>query len=157
MSEIMEIALSSGPKYSPNLTKWLARNGRPYGAPSVFKDYDGVRWIGWIDDGWFIGCRLGRVLNKGAKAEVGCWTFPITDLTRENDFWKRYRDIGRCAIDEAHAIGFIGDETRWAVDGDTRSCLWCGDHTQVKRRWTETEERSRWEPVATLTRATGDA
>jgi hypothetical protein len=140
-----------GPRYSPNLCAWLRKQLRRHGDhwpyPRVFRDKEGGRWIGWIDeDQWFIGSILWRTICDGAKAEVGCWTFPIADLTEEPDFWARYAEIGRCLIDPEHRRGFLNEEkTRWLTDGDTRSCLWCGDHTQTLRRWTETAECERWE------------
>jgi len=138
--------LSNGTKYSPNLARWIARQQRStLGELKVFRDLDGVRWIGWVDDEhWFIGCRLMRCLSMGAKAETGAFAQKLGELTPEPDFWDRYNAIGRCAIDEAHAISFIGDEGRWSVDGDTRHCLWCGRHTQHLDRWTETTEHTCW-------------
>jgi len=68
-------------------------------------------------------------------------------LTLLADFWSDYARIGRCAIDTDHSRHFIGGDTRWAVSGDIRSCLWCEGHTQTLRRWTETVERERWEPT----------
>ena len=140
------IATLTGSRYSPNLRTWLLANERPYwGFPSVYTDRDGVLWIGWIDDAvWFIGTRLMRVLTVGRKANVGAWTFPVTDLTEMPDFWRRYRRIGRCAIDAAHVRSFVGDEQRWAESGDVRDCRWCGDHRQYRHRWTERVERERW-------------
>jgi hypothetical protein len=150
------IALS-GDRYSPNLRLWLAKHekrfGRFWGAPHVYHDKDGVRWIGWIDDDlWFTGCRLMRCLTMGAKAEVGCWTFPVSDLTEEPGFWTLYAAIGRCAIDEGHKGWWLNGQARWREEGDTRHCLWCCNHTQHLRRWTETIERERWEPASVDTR-----
>ena len=137
----------SGPSHSPNLRKWLAKNCKQWrGAPSVFKDLDGVLWIGWIDDGaWFIGNRLWRCLTVGAKAEVGCWTFPISELTEDADFWQRYEVAGRCAIDERHVANFI-DEGRWAGDDNHQTCTWCGKFERQKRRWQELVDREEWQP-----------
>ncbi|MCK9394266.1 MAG: hypothetical protein M0Q44_01580 [Methylobacter sp.] len=63
------------------------------------------------------------------------------------DFWNRYTDIGRCAIDQEHKIYFVGDDTRWRTAGDHRECLWCGTHAQRQLRWVEPVDRSAWEPV----------
>ena len=134
-----------GDRYSPNLRRWMRENSRHHGN-DVFADKDGKLWIGWIDDGpSFIGSRLWRVLTVGGRAEVGCWMFPVSDLTPVPDFWANYARIGRCAIDPDHSHYFIGDETRWTEQGDTRSCNWCGNHRQFRHRWTETVERQRWE------------
>jgi hypothetical protein len=122
----------------------MRKNGRH--ANDVFADKDGKLWIGWIDDGpSFIGSRLWRVLTVGGRAEVGCWMFPVGDLTLMPDFWANYARIGRCAIDPDHSRYFIGNETRWTEQGDTRACNWCGNHLQFRHRWTENVEHQRWE------------
>lgn len=140
-----------GPRYSPNLNRWLAgvkRDRSHRGVPHVFRDPEGVRWIGWIDDcDMFIGTRLMRCLTVGRKAEVGAWMKIAESLTEEPDFWRHYDQIGRCHIDPRHNGWWVGEETRWLTDGETRSCLWCGNHTQHLRRWTDTVERERWEPA----------
>lgn len=149
---IEQIIALQGDKYSPNLCKWLKspRNRRsPLGMPRIFSDKDNALWIGWIDEGeWFIGCRLMRCLTVGSKAEVGCWTFPPSDLTEKADFWADYAMIGRCAIDPAHNGWWQNSDTRWQGDGDVRHCLWCRNHTQNLHRWTEQVERERWEQAA---------
>jgi len=133
----------AGEKYSPNLRKWAKKNAA---CPShdVYTDASGTLWIGWIDDGrWFVGSRLWRVLTFGRKAEVGCWMFPVSDLTLLESFWAEYEAIGRCAIDRGHSRHF-GDETRWSETGETRSCKWCGNARQGRVRWTESVPRERW-------------
>lgn len=136
-----------GPKYSPNLNRWLAYNAKRYGAnPRVFKDRDGILWIGRIEDGlWFIGTRLMRCLTVGAKARTGAYVDLAPNLSEMPGFWPQYDADGRCAIDKAHCISFIGSETRWKIDGDHRSCIWCGKVSQRLKRWTETVQRTRWE------------
>jgi len=138
----------SAPSHSPNLRRWLARNCKQWRkAPSVFKDLDGVRWIGWIeDDTWFIGARLWRCLTVGGRATAGCWEFPVSDLTEEPDFWQRYEKLGRCAIDERHVTSFI-DKGRWAGDGDHQICTWCGSFERRKHRWQEVVDREEWRPA----------
>lgn len=132
--------------HSPNLARWLKRHGkRPLGRPNIFRDHDGVRWIGWIDDTeWFIGTRLMRVLCDGSRATPFAYGKLAQSLKLEPNFWPRYSAIGRCAIDEAHRMSFIGDETRWQTDGEVRRCQWCGNCEQRLERWTETIERTRW-------------
>lgn len=131
-----------GDRYSPNLRKWMLKNSRVH-PNDLFRDRDGTLWIGWIDDGmWFIGSRLWQVLCNGARAQVGCWTFPVSDLTPVDGFWTEYARIGRCAIDTAHDHHFQGE--RWDENGEVRTCRWCG-HKQFRKRWTETVERERWE------------
>lgn len=157
----------NAPKFSPNLYRWLTKRNCSYRAwmSRVYAAADGALWIGDIDDG-LIGCRLAQVLCYGAKAESACWLNlgPMVEVT---DFWQRYMVDGRCAIDRAHKVFYIGDETRWRTveeaarpsgsgQGDeeagaarleTRECLWCGKCRQVMRRWTDSVDRYEWLPA----------
>ena len=135
-----------GFRYSPNLNRWLALNAkRGIRRPRVYRDRDGILWIGRMDDdGWFTGTRIMRCLTEGGRAEVGAYGHLSESLTECPDFWREYDEKGRCAIDTEHRVGFIGEETRWTVNGDRRSCRWCGEAVQRLERWTETVERSRW-------------
>lgn len=133
-----------GDKYSPNLKKWCQKN-RTHPRHEVYLDQKGTPWIGWVDDGrWFIGSRLWNVLGSGGRAMAGCWDFPVSSLKKQESFWDEYARHGRCAIDKEHRTYFIGDESRWQENGETRSCKWCGGHSQKLVRWTESVERSRW-------------
>jgi hypothetical protein len=146
-----------GDRYSPNLARWTKKNCKHW-RPEVFKNAEGDLWIGYIDEErFFIGSRVARVLTFGGRAEIGCWTFPASDLTPIPSFWADYARIGRCAIDTDHSRGFIDGETRWAEDGDARSCNWCGNHRQVRRRWTETVKRQRWEATTANSIGTSNA
>ncbi|GAM01719.1 hypothetical protein [Sphingomonas parapaucimobilis] len=144
-----------GDKYSPNLRHWLNRNRRTYRSyPLVYQWEDGGRYIGWLDDddvGYFTGTRLMGALSGGGMgkifAHVPSWAAQLTEV---EGFWQRYVDQGRCAIDPEHKTSFIGDDTRWQVEGDTRNCLWCGNCTQALHRWTEQVERSAWKDAARL-------
>lgn len=148
---VREIVALQGDRYSPNLRSWLTRERFGGATPSVYSDPAGTPWIGWIDeDTWFIGSRLWRVLTVGKKAEAGCWTFPISDLTERAGFWEQYAEAGRCAIDPEHSHVFIGEETRWTTDGDERTCNWCGCQQRLER-WTEPRERQRWIPNPSTT------
>ncbi|PTQ64510.1 hypothetical protein C8J45_103360 [Sphingomonas sp. PP-CE-3G-477] len=140
-----------GEKYSPNLQKWLAKNdGSPWGTARVWIAADATYWIGWVDDdGWFYGTRLMCVMVDGRKAEVYAHPAVPEGVIEQPDFWAHYGAVGRCAVDQDHTRGFIGDETRWAVDGNTRECLWCGDCRQTLRRWQEVVNRQAWEIAPT--------
>lgn len=146
--DVKAIHPSNGAKYSPNLHKWLTQRERKHRAwtSSVFRDRDGVLWIGMLDEGAFlIGCRLMQVLCNGAKAES--MAYPLKQLgTLEEvpDFWTRYAADGRCAIDTGHQMYFVGDDTRWHVVGDERKCLWCEKAHQRRERYTRTTEHERW-------------
>jgi hypothetical protein len=150
-----------GDRYSPNLRKWLMRDRRwmTLNLPLVYQWGDGDLYIGRRekDDGWFTGSRLWGVLNGGGMGTVhaypSCWSQNLTEVL---GFWDRYATSGRCAIDTDHSRSFIGDETRWAVDGDHRNCLWCGQHSQSLHRWTETIDRSAWKPDPARAHSTKD-
>lgn len=139
----------NGTRYSPNLFSWLTMRSRKHHAwtSRVYRDKDGTLWIGRLDQGDLFGARLMNVLCNGSKAESGCW-INQQGLVEVADFWPRYMRDGRCAIDTEHTQYFIGDDTRWAVDGDTRTCLWCGKARQVLARWTEVVARQEWRAIA---------
>lgn len=142
---LAEIAPEKHPKYSPNLYKWLTKRGRKYRAKTsrVYADEEGALFIGMIDQGLLIGQRLNIVLSYGSRAESVCFVGRMV-LTQVDGFWQEYMADGRCAIDREHKASFIGGDTRWLADGDSRSCQWCGKHHQVLRRWTEQVQRSAW-------------
>lgn len=134
----------NGAKYSPNLHRWLTMRSKKHHAwtSRVYRDNYGVLLIGRLDDGYLIGTRLYDVLCNGTKA--GSWAIADRGFVEVVDFWPRYVAEGRCAIDPEHERFFVGDDTRWTQDGDTRACLWCGKAQQVLTRWTETVERQEW-------------
>lgn len=153
-SGIPSAALLEGERYSPNQRRWIkARRNRAY-RMFVYRDasdalLSGNLYIGQLfEDGWFHGTQLNQVLCHGSKAETRAYSPTQLSLTEIADFWERYGRIGRCVIDEAHDRYFVGDKTRWEVNGDERRCLWCGEHVQRLRRWLETVERERWEPAS---------
>jgi hypothetical protein len=149
--DLKAIAPASGPQFSPNLFKWLKASERRLRFTRVYVDQDGGLWIGELDDDcgdgpWLHGTRLMSVLCGGVKAERMAYCVPANfrSLTEVPDFWSRYAQQGRCAIDTKHDQFFVGDEARWDMRGDHRSCLWCGQVTQTLKRWTEAVERSQW-------------
>jgi hypothetical protein len=141
-----DIAPAKGGKYSPNLYKWLTQRDKKHRAETskVFSAPDGGLWIGMLDDDIFlIGCRLMTVLCSGTKAKSMAYPLKqIGPLEEVPDFWARYLEVGRCAIDQEHTMFFVGDETRWLVDGEKRECMWCGKAKQ--RRETYQVPRTRW-------------
>lgn len=140
---LVDPALS--PKYSPNLHTWLKRNKNRYPNVDVAAHpADGSRrmYVGSMrSDGWLRGESLNKVLCSPGNGRIH---FSVPGLKLAPDFWDRYIRDGRCAIDPAHEVSFIGIETRWQVSGSVRECLWCGSHVQVKLDWTETVEHSEW-------------
>lgn len=146
---INDIHPSKSTKYSPNLYAWLThpRHSHRTKTSHVHNDENGDFFIGLWDGSYLIGSRLIAVLCKG-RAEQS-WAFGhLKGLVMVDDFWSRYAATGRCAIDQRHQMHFLNDDTRWQVDGDLRRCLWCGNHSQIKKRWHEHVERSAWESLA---------
>lgn len=146
---VSAIAPRQSAKFSPNLYRWLTARSNVRAARNshVYSDADGALWIGekW-DDGCFSGSRLNAVLCNGPTEIRGSYerSYFVAGLVQVQTFWERYMADGRCAIDVAHTTAFIGEDSRWRVQGDSRSCLWCGKATQTMRRWTEAVERSEW-------------
>ncbi len=144
-------------RYSPNLYAWLTGKDerRHAGDHRVWKCKDGHLWIGWIFEGELIGTMLNRVLCNGRREKTMCYPASLK-LKEVKGFWKRYMEIGRCAIDTAHTTPFLNSSSRWLVDGDSRCCQWCGCK-QTLRRWTETVERTKWESQNDQSQATAGA
>lgn len=135
--------------YSPNLHKYVKRFYKEMGNhrfPDVFADdrkdgfLAGLLYIGYMDTekgpNGFVGARLNRVLGCGASVysrERG-WFIGLgpSNMTRVDGFWERYLDIGRCEIDREHKTYFVNDNGRYIMDGDMRTCTWCG--AKHKRR-----------------------
>lgn len=126
---------SLNPAYSPNLHSfskaWMRRATREM--PEVWReDATGYLYFGTMyqDSGaCFVGSPLRAVLNNGArenKNRLAYIGFTQYNMTHMADFWERYLKIGRCAIDEDHTIHFINSENRYSMDGDIRTCNWCG-------------------------------
>lgn len=150
------------PSYSPNLHKWVkhwAKSHPEHMLPEVWLENDGMKLlrIGFQSrekiermDCGFIGVRLNAVLCNGTSAnkERGWFTYlGPGNMTHIADFWERYLQIGRCAIDTEHSKHFLESEGRYVMDGDTRTCTWCG--AQHKRRIkTITKEIEHFDPVA---------
>lgn len=154
---IEQINSKHNPKYSKNLYNWLRRRQRE--RPDfpdekillpVFRcEENKILWIGDLEEGWLHGCRLMSILCNGTKAQAFAYRVEahMKELHLIPDFWEQYFADGRCAIDREHQMFFIGDESRWKVDGSIRDCLWCGKHRQLLVRWEETVCREKWKPV----------
>lgn len=137
-------------KYSPNLHAYIRRNFKssPRNIVVTKKDSSGFRHVGVYHDydGWLSGARIMSVLCLGKEEQV--WAIrPPHEI--DQTFWDRYIEHGRCAMDPDHQTAFLGGDARWLVtEGangpERRECLWCGQHTQVMKRWTETVEKSKW-------------
>lgn len=147
--DLNAIAPTNGPKFSPNFHQFLStkRVKASLRLQRVFVDTHKQMWLGYFDDDLFIGARLTQVLCHGAKTQVMAF-MKMNDLVEVPDFWAKYQAIGRCAVDAEHRIPFIGDETRWDVQGDHRSCLWCGQVHQRQEQRVTTVVRTEWVSVA---------
>jgi hypothetical protein len=138
----------NGDKYSPNLFKFLTSNRRKVAATygRVYRDKQGVLWLGFRDEeDWFMGARLMAVLCNGRKEET--FAHPPAmgrALVEVRGFWGRYVRDGRCAIDKAHDMDFMGDKRRWSIKGNFRSCQWCGRIRQKKERFVKRVASERW-------------
>lgn len=146
---------ANGDRFSPNLFKWLGkRRGAPIALQRVYRvtgPHTDALYIGYLDNDpppagqYLIGSNLNGVLCNGAREQI--FAFPVKPTWQPVeivDFWPRYHRDGRCAIDIEHRTSFVGDDSRWHVNGDTRTCCWCGNAVQTLKRWTETVERSAW-------------
>lgn len=156
--DIKAIHPLKGAKFSPNLFKFLASRRQKVLAryARVYRDREGVLWLGYLDDYFLIGARLMQVLCNGSKAETFAFA-NLGPLSEVDGFWALYQEHGRCAIDPDHQMFFIGDDTRWSISGERRSCLWCGNAHQSRERWVEKVPRSRWVPAAVPARAGSSA
>lgn len=141
---IFDIAPSRSPSFSPNLYGWMKRHAHFYRdgghAESVYRVREGSRaaeafgvgtlligrpYDAYEGDTDFSGICLIEALCQGAKAGRVCYPGIAGSLEPVEDFWSRYLVVGRCAIDPAHVQPFIGTD-RFAMNGDLRTCLWCG-------------------------------
>jgi hypothetical protein len=143
---------SNGAKFSPNLHSFLSMRRRRHTLQymRVYVDKDKTLWIGYFDTDCFIGNRLMQVLCYGPKSETFAYV-KMKDLVEVPNFWKNYQKVGRCAIDTEHKQYFVGDDTRWSLQGDHRSCQWCGrGHQRLQQKVTQ-EVRTEWVPAEPAT------
>jgi len=109
-------------KFSPLLFRFLKRQSSQETFSQLWKDGDGIFYIGWFDDtNAFVGARLGVVISD-PRAKT--WCYEGMKLKLVKNFWRDYLRIGRCAIDPDHDIAFLGE--RWDTKKTVRTCLWCG-------------------------------
>lgn len=139
--KLKQIAPSISAAFSPNLYRWMRAKGHFYKDGGVLQTVfrvkpgttlaqefgAGTLMIGYAGDqgeNGFIGIRLIAALCHGTKAGSFYYVGMAAMLDEVADFWEQYMQVGRCAIDPDHKEGFMGD--RFTLDGDTRTCLWCG-------------------------------
>jgi len=145
---IKQLAPGVSASFSPNLYRWMKSCGHAYQdggvAEAVFRVLPGTRLANEYGAGsLMIGCAYNQyegdmdfsgslliaVLCNGAKAPRYCLPGAVIMLEKVEGFWDRYLLVGRCAIDSDHKDHFCGNE-RYSVEGDVRTCLWCGEQHQ---------------------------
>ena len=127
-------------KFSLNLFKFLKKHGLNYweicfspcncitGARDVeYSEKSTIAqnlYVGFLDeDGYFMGARLSEIICNGAKTKT--WAHPPKKaFVPVPDFWERYVEHGKCAIDPEHTLYF--PKNRCTENGSLRVCKWCG-------------------------------
>ena len=137
---------AKSPSFSPNLYRWMRAEGHFFrdggtlvgvysvraGSRAAAQFGAGTLLIGYPTndgdgDADFIGVRLMSALCKGAGAGAWCYLGLAAGLDLVPDFWGRYVQVGRCAIDPEHKEHFSGGgRDRFIETGNTRTCQWCG-------------------------------
>lgn len=141
---IADLAPDLGAAYSPNIHQWLGRHGtgRKEGLvlDRVYRVRMGSKLAEHYGAGAFVigspyaaydrdtdvsAVRLMDVLCHGVDASRACLAGALDSLEEVPDFWTRYQQIGRCAIDTEHTTRFV-DSVRYTTTNDVQTCLWCG-------------------------------
>lgn len=127
-------------KFSLNLFKFLKKHGSNYWEVCfspwncitgeddvVYSEFETIApnlYIGFLDeDGYFMGARLSEIICNGAKTKTWAHS-PSKKFVPVPDFWVRYSEYGKCAIDPEHKLYFAKE--RYTQNGTLRSCDWCG-------------------------------
>lgn len=143
LDDYEQINPNRSPSYSKNLYHWLkVEFSHPAPMVSVYNSQSGIPYIGFIDEGYFIGAKLFATLTYGVKAQAYAHTPKDTKglvLSVIDTFWDDYRRIGRCAIDPNHNVFFKDEDSRWVQNGKHRICQWCGASQHAETRIQEYE------------------
>ena len=158
---LRQIDPTKSASFSPNLHRWMRAKGHFFKDGGVLQTVyrvlpdtrlareigAGTLMLGYAEDPTekgFVGIRLMAALCQGVKAGSFYHIGVAPMLEEVVGFWDAYLKVGRCAIDPAHKEGFMGD--RYSMDGDTRTCLWCGSkHERVMTPRTVFDES--WNPL----------
>lgn len=132
------IAPKNSPAFSANLHRWMRSHGRIgdtiyrldaggklsriYGAGTLFL---GQPYADYSGDTDFSGVLLMGVLCNGSSATRVCLGGAAPSLVVVEDFWEQYKQIGRCAIDVSHSIGFRDEAQRFHLVDGQQTCKWC--------------------------------
>jgi len=141
--QLSQLAPGNSAAFSPNLYSYLKAHGHFFRDGGTLEGVYVVRpntkaasgygagtlMLGIHDGDFVTGTRLVSALCHGAAADR--FAFPIgRSVDPVEEFWDGYLALGRCAIDPLHTQHFLDD--RFSIDGDIRTCLWCGvKHTRV--------------------------
>ncbi|KZN20439.1 MULTISPECIES: hypothetical protein [Pseudomonas] len=132
------IAPKNSPAFSANLHRWMRSRGRTgdtvyrldaggklarvYGAGTLFL---GQPYADYSGDTDFSGALLMAVLCNGSSEERVCLAGDAPSLVEVANFWDQYKQVGRCAIDVNHSVGFRDDAQRFHYVDGQRTCKWC--------------------------------
>ncbi|PMV85951.1 hypothetical protein C1X35_25820 [Pseudomonas sp. FW306-1C-G01A] len=136
------IAPKNSPAFSANLHRWMRSHGRVgdtvyrldaggklsrvYGAGTLFL---GQPYADYRGDTDFSGVLLMGVLCNGSRATRVCLGGAAPSLVEVGNFWDQYKQIGRCAIDVTHSVGFRDEARRFHLVDGQRTCKWCAAPT----------------------------
>lgn len=139
-------------KYSPALYSWLHSkcgsrcrqvfqtkniiDGLEYSNPwRVSEIIIGERYGDGYVGGRKLSCIVGQLYGvKSTRFAYSEAQWELREITDE--FWAEYERVGRCVWDSTHSIPMIGDKNRYTVNGNVRTCNWCGEKHRlfVKKR-----------------------
>lgn len=146
LARLSDVDPRKNPAFSPNLYRWLRKNRFMRCFADRYEAH-GIEYLGFLDDtGVLVGSRLWGILCNGVAEQK--WSFlHLVGHVTHRPLWRDYLLRGRCAIDPAHRENFLGD--RFSVDGDRRTCRWCG-YVQRLEVFQVSETRRRWVPGESL-------
>lgn len=132
------IAPKNSPALSANLHRWMRSHGRVgdtvyrldasgklcrvYGAGTLFL---GQPYADYRGDTDFSGVPLMGALCNGSRATRVCLGGAAPSLVEVENFWDQYKQVGRCAIDVSHSVGFRDEAQRFHLVDGQRTCKWC--------------------------------
>jgi len=91
---------------------------------------------------------MSILCGVSSAGRIACYPSLVHEfkLKEVKNFWSRYLEIGRCALDADHQKFFVGDTGRFIQKGHKRTCQWCG---QVQTMQIEREiiKHERWSNV----------
>lgn len=121
---------------SPRLAKWLKKNGMTQGKAQVFRNADGLLFVGRKDGGLMVGQRLAPIVF-GHYGTGKRYAYSSKGFTELKSFWRRYEKIGVCALDPAHRFAVMDGVLRFKLPEETSRrrvvvCACCGAKLRLK-------------------------